>query len=196
MHAACYRAAVLNNASRPSPFVSTFAAALVPVALLLTLFSGCGYTVERHAGPSGADAPRIAIVTLDNDSSEPGVERLVSEALRRECLRRGRYRLVDDVSEADGILRGRVLPLAERSQTLSSVVLALEQIVTLSLELELVRPGSATVGLKTAQLTESEMFFTSADIEAARKNKTEALRRLSALLAERALDAVALDRRR
>lgn len=184
---------VVSHSAQSSPFASTFAATLVLVALLAVLPLGCGYTVERHPGSFGADAPRIAIVTLDNDSSEPGVERLVSEALRRECLRRGRYRLVEDVSEADGVLRGRVLPLAERSQTLSSVVLALEQTVTLSLELELVRPGAAIVGLKAAQLTESEMFFTSADIEAARKNKTEALRRLSGLLAERALDAVDAD---
>lgn len=160
------------------------------IAVLASLCLACGYTVERHTGVSDVDAPRIAIATLDNDSSEPGVERLVSEALRRECLRRGRYRLVEDVRDADGVLSGRVLSVVKRTETLSSVVLALEQAVTLSVELELRKLGSAPVELPSGLLSESEIFLASADIEAARKNKTEALRRVSGLIAERAHDAV------
>lgn len=160
------------------------------ISVLAGLCLACGYTVERHRGVSDGDAPRIAIATLDNDSSEPGVERLVSEALRRECLRRGRYRLVEDVRDADGVLSGRVLSVVKRTETLSSVVLALEQAVTLSVELQLRKPGSAPIELPGGLLSESEIFLSSADLEAARKNKTEALRRVSGLIAERAHDAV------
>ena len=164
------------------------------------LFASCGYTVERHAGPQDAAAPRLAIVTLDNDSTEPGLERLVSEALRRETLRRGRYRLVEDPASADFVLRGRVLPVERTTQTLSSVVLALEQTVTLALELELEQRGQGAPGasdesgsrvpLPRTTLRESEMFLASADVEAARKNRSEALRRVAGLLAERTHDAL------
>jgi hypothetical protein len=183
-----YSKSIFPNPAVPLPLGRMLRLALV--ALLSGACLACGYTVERYAGARDVNAPRIAIATLENDSSEPGVERLVSEALRRECLRRGRYRLVDDAQDADWVLGGRVLPLEKRTQTLSSVVLALEQTVTLRVELELQKPGSAPIKLQSAPLFESEIFLASADLEAARKNKTEALRRISGLIAERAHNAV------
>ena len=155
----------------------------------------CGYTIERSHGALSSDAPRLSIETLDNDSKEPGLERMVSEALRREWSRRGHFRVVHDPAKADWVLEGRVLPLRITTRTLSSVVLALEQTVTLQLELDLVERGEAGSPsvrrrLPGSLLVESEIFFASADIEATRKNRTEALRRVADLVAERAADVV------
>ncbi|MEZ4218867.1 MAG: LPS assembly lipoprotein LptE [Myxococcota bacterium] len=169
--------------------------AFVHVLAIALAASGCGYTLVRHAGPLADDAPRMLLRTLDNDSTEPGLERIVSEALRREWLRRGRYRLVADPDAADWLLTGRVLPVQVRTDTLSPVVLAVEQTLTLGVELTVAplrarKEGAAGAALPTATLRESEIFFSSPDLEVGRKNRREALMRVAALVAERAHDAV------
>jgi hypothetical protein len=163
--------------------------------LLVAASFACGYTVERAASAAAPGAPRLSIRTLRNDSSEPGLERLVSDAMRREWSRRGHFRLVADPEDADWVVSGRVLPLTIQTRTLSSAVLALEQTVTLRVELDLTGRGAGEAPrrrrLPNQLSTESELYFASADLEATRKNRTEALRRVAELVAERVADAVA-----
>ena len=179
----------------PSRFRPTAIGALLVAAVL-----GCGYTVERASSAASPDAPRLSVRTLDNDSAEPGLERLMSEALRKEWLRRGHFRLVADPQRADFVVEGRVLPLRVRTQTLSSVVLAIEHSVTLRVELAWMASAGELAGrrqlLPTRLLTESEIYLSSADLEASRKNRKEALRRVAGLIAERAADAFASEVRR
>jgi len=171
---------------------------LVVLLALLALSwpSACGYRIAGRPvatadGPGGtaARAPTLAIETLHNETSEPGVGRLVSEALRREWLQRGAYRLIDDPGRAEWVLRGRVVGVETRADVLSPVVLALEYTVTLSLAMEL-EGGGAAQALPPPLLRESELYLASPDVEALRKNRREALRRVAGLLAERAHDAV------
>jgi len=167
-------------------------------ALAIACLLGCGYTLQHAPGALSDDAPRLTILTLDNDSGEPGLERLVTEALRQESLRRGQYRLVSDASSADWVVSGRVLPLNIVTRTLSSVVLALEQTVTLQVELALAAPtregrASRPRPLPLRLLGESEIYFASADLEATRKNRTEALRRIAGLIAERVVDTMGIE---
>lgn len=180
--------------ARPLPARLAFAVTSLVAAALI---GGCGYTVERTSSAIAADAPRMAIRTLSNDSAEPGLDRMVTEALRREWMRRGQVRLVEDPGGADLVLSGRVLPLQIQTRTLSSVVLALEQTVWLRVELELQsHAGDGTTRARTlpgSLLRESEIFFASADLEASRKNRVEALRRVAGLVAERAADLVATE---
>lgn len=166
---------------------------LAGLALLATAGFACGYTVDRAPSALSDDAPRLSIRTLDNESSEPGLDRLVSDALRREWMRRGRVRLVGDPARADWVISGRVLPLHIQTRTMSSVVLALEQTVTLRIELEWTTrsaAGSTRQLLPGQLLGESEIYFASADLEATRKNRVEALRRVAGLVAERVVDVV------
>jgi hypothetical protein len=163
---------------------------------LLAASLACGYTIERASSAVSPDAPRLSIRTLANDSAEPGLERLVSEALRREWSRRGHFRLVGDPEDADWVVSGRVLPLMIQTRTLSSAVLALEQTVTLRVELDVT--GRQAGALRAWRLpgplsTESEIYFASADLEATRKNRTEALRRVAELVAERVADAISVE---
>jgi hypothetical protein len=167
--------------------LAAFAAALIAVALGA---SGCsGYGLVRYERPEGVKQ-RIALPTLHNESSEPGLELLVSDALRREVLRRGAFDVVSRAADADWVLIGSVRPLEIRAETLSSVVLALEYSVTLSLDLRLRPSDGKVVRLPVSALSESEIYLASADIEALRKNRLEALRRVCALLAGRVHDVL------
>jgi len=167
--------------------VRTVAAILLLVSLGLQ--PACGYRVP-HRGSVSPEAPKVAIETLENDSSEPGLELMVTDAIRRELLARGGMRLVSHPHEADLVVEGSVMPVETRTQSFSSVVLALEYTLTLSLDLELRRADGKIVTLDPLALRDREIYLVSADVEAGRKNRQEALRRVSVLLASRVIDAV------
>jgi hypothetical protein len=153
-------------------------------SLVFALADGCGYTLVRSGGALG-DVRSVAISTPRNDSWEPGAEYVVADALRREFLRRRAVRLVEDPAAADLVLSGRVRGVGTRTASVDSLVLALEYEVTLELELEARRRDGATVPLDPGALRETERYLASADAEATRKNRGEALRQVASVLAGR-----------
>ncbi len=175
----------MRRASPSFPaLVLSFAALAGPL-----LASGCGYRLV--GGTDELPGVRtVAIETPRNDSYEPGVEFVVADALRREFLRRGGVRLTNDPSRADLVLTGSVPDIETRGQSFSSVVLALEYEVTLTLDLEAQRPDGEALPISRSALRESELYLASADVEATRKNREEALRRLARLLAGRVHDSL------
>jgi hypothetical protein len=149
----------------------------------------CGYAWVGRSG--GGALGRIAVETPDNGSSHPGLEFVVADALRREVLRRVGAELVDDPGAADWVVSGRVLPVRIQAASLSPVVLTLEYELTLALDLSARSTQGREIKAEPRELSESERFFSSADAEAQRKNRGEALRRVSQMLAARFLDRLA-----
>ena len=158
--------------------------ALAGILALLCL-SGCGYHL---VGAGLGDAGAIAIRTPANESREPGLELIVASALRRELLRRDGGRLIEDPEQAALVVSGRVLPVPRRARSFSSTVLSVEEEVVLRLDLSVARRDGSELGL--SDLEESERYLASADIEAHRKNRQEALRRVAVVLASRFFDAL------
>jgi outer membrane lipopolysaccharide assembly protein LptE/RlpB len=152
--------------------------------VLALLCAGCGYTLVRTGGSLG-EVRSVAIPTPRNDTYEAGAEYIVADALRREFLRRQGVHLVDDPASADLVLTGSVRQIATRATSVDSIVLALEYELTLELELEARRRDGVLVPLDVSALRDTERYLVSADSEAARKNRLEALRLLSSVLAGR-----------
>jgi hypothetical protein len=161
---------------------------LVVVVAALSL-SGCGYSFVRY-GEGLGDVRRVAIRGLTNDSFEPGVESLVSEALSREFLRRGALRLVDTPETADLVISGSVKSVEVRGRSFSSILFALEYEVRMELALSLTRKDGTEVAIDPNALVEAERYLASSDIEVTRTNRQEALRRLAGVLAGRVHDAL------
>ena len=159
---------------------------LLPVAALL---AGCGYALVRY-GDGPGDVRSVAVRTLANRSSEPGYELAVTEALLREFLRRGALDVMRRPEEADVIVSGSVGSIHTRARTFSSIVLALEYEVTVLLELEILRRGGREIEVPESTLMASELYTASSDLEAQRKNREEALRRVAAVLANRVHDSI------
>jgi len=163
---------------------------LAGVVAACAALSGCGYKLVRYeAALGGVDS--LTIETLSNESYEPGVEYIVADAFRREFLRRGAVRLTDDAGGADLVLSGSVLPVETEGLSFSSIVQAIEYQLTLSLAIQATRADGTEVPIDPRSLRESERYLVSADVEATRKNREEALRRVAAVLAERVHDALA-----
>ena len=159
------------------------------IVLVSLSLSGCGYSFVRYGSGLG-DVRRVAIRGLSNDSFEPGVETLVSEALAREFLRRGALRLVDTPETADLVIGGAVKNIEVRRRSFSSILFALEYEVRMELALTLARRDGTPVAIDANALAESERYLASSDLEVTRTNRQEALRRLAGVLAGRVHDAL------
>ncbi len=68
------------------------------------------------------------------------------------------------------------------------MALALEWEITLRLSLHTVRPDGSIVRIDEKSMQDTERYLASADIEATRKNRDEAMRRMAAVLAARVHD--------
>jgi len=164
-------------------------AAVSGLLLLAALVAGCGYQFVRYSGALG-DARSVAIVGVRNQTREPGVDSLVTDALLREFLRRGSLRVVESEDGADLVIQAAVNRLDTRELSVSSVQFTIEYELTMGLDVDVRRRDGSQVPIGSAGLAESEVYLVSADVEAGRKNRTEALRRLSSLLAGRVHDAL------
>lgn len=173
--------------SRPPLSARVFAGLGILVTALL--LGGCGYQFTRYREP-GAQAPRLFLRTLENDTAEPRVELIFTEALRREVLRRGALRLVTDEAAADYRVSGSVAHLQTRGRSFSSTVLALEYTLEMEIDLRIRDRDGAAIQLDQRSLSTSEVFLASADVEAGRKNRRETLMRVSEVLAGRIVDAL------
>jgi outer membrane lipopolysaccharide assembly protein LptE/RlpB len=161
----------------------------VALAGLAALVGACGYQWAAAHDP-GAPRPRVAVETLTNDTYEPGVESLVTDALRREFVRRGGVELVRDPELADLVLGGSVRQLVSRADATSSVAFAIEYELTMRLALSVTRAGEEAVELDPTSLQKSEFYFASSDVEVQRKNRQEALRRVASAIAGRVHDTL------
>jgi len=182
-------------------------AATLVIASLFTI--GCGYqsqlagararaepreeSVQSASTSEGESAStRISVLALRNDSPEPWLDRIVTDALRREFDVRGLFDFVNDPRGADVVLRGRIGQLGTLSKSFSRFVAAVEYGLTLRLDLEAVLSSGDIVRLDSGMLSESDVYLASPDIEVTRTNRLEVLRRLSDVLASRVSDSVEL----
>jgi hypothetical protein len=168
---------------RPAPSFPLAALCLLGLAFVQ---AGCGY---RLAAGDLRSLGSVAIETPVNDAGEPGLEFVVADALRRELMRRSGPQLIESPEQAAVVVSGRLTNVKTSPAALSSVVLVLEYETTMDLELRARRGGEVMV--ETTQLQESERYLASADVEALRKNRQEALRRIASVLAARFLDRLA-----
>lgn len=168
--------------------------------LVVSMVAACGYRSTLAGSGAGrlADGKesalpsRVTVVALRSDSPEPWLDRIVTDALRREVGGRARLRLTNDVENAELELRGRIRPLATTSRSFSSFVAALEYSLTLELDLDVRLSGGDVIKLDPTILSETEAYLASPDIEVTRTNRLEALRRLSDQIASRVADTIEL----
>ena len=115
---------------------------LLAAALLLTLCS-CGYTFQGGGSDLPPDIKRIAIPFAQNDSTEPGLSTVVTEALRDQFDKYGVITVVDENENPDAILTVKILSVQRQTGTITATTqsaLQLDTVLTLSAELK--RPNN------------------------------------------------------
>ena len=157
--------------------------------LIVLVSTGCGYQAVRYSETFGS-GNRVALHGFRNDSFEAGVDSVVTDAFANEIMRRGALRIVTDPAAADWVLTGVVVELDTFNRSFSSVAFSLEYEVRMVLDVGLTRRDGTEIVLDRASLRARERYLASADPEVTRTNREEAVRRIAAVLATRAHDAL------
>lgn len=87
---------------------------------LLLVLSGCGYHLTGSETILPQEVRRISIPFVENDTVESRLSTIMTESLRDSFERYGVVEIVDSDSEADAILKVRVVELRGGSQSVSS----------------------------------------------------------------------------
>lgn len=158
------------------------------IALLSIAAQGCGYRFVDERAVFGPEIRRIEIRAFENESTEPGYEQVLADALSEEFSRRGALEPVHARELGDLVLEGRIEAVTVQVRSFSSVALAVEDTVELRVDVEVRRRAGGGVVWKRDDLRLTELFLSSPDPNVELSNREQALRRLSALLAERIHD--------
>lgn len=158
------------------------------VAVSLLIVSGCGYSFVDERAVFGPGVRSIEIRAFENRSAQPGYEQVIADALSEEFARRGALEPVYAGGHGELLLDGRIEEVRVRPRSFSSVALAVEDTVELRVAVEVRRSGDGSLVWKRDDLRLSELFLSSPDPNVQVSNREQALRRLSALLAERIHD--------
>ena len=155
---------------------------LVILVACLLLFTSCGY---RFAGseelPQGVE--RLFIQLLDNKTTEPGIEVVVTNALKNEFIRKFRGVLVDrEVAEA--ILSGAVVGIRTETVARRGPLTALERSVSMTIDLKLKTPGNERIWFARGITRDDTYSVVSGDKEITEQNKRNALIDLAERIAE------------
>jgi len=136
----------------------------VLMAICLSTLIGCGYGFQGSGSVLPPDVKRVYIPMAENNTSEPGLSLLLSEALRDQFERYGVLSVVSDSESADAVLRAKILKLRRETRTVTSntdTALQLMTIMTVAAEL---RRVSGPVLWRNSGLSASKAFGTSSDV--------------------------------
>jgi outer membrane lipopolysaccharide assembly protein LptE/RlpB len=85
------------------------------------LLTSCGYHVSGHADLLPTTIKTIAVPAFSNSSNRYRLSDRLAQSVTREFNSRTRYRVVNDPSTADAVLRGSVLNLLSATTTFDSI---------------------------------------------------------------------------
>lgn len=160
---------------------------LVLLVAAAVLAAGCGYRLANEEAVFGPDVKQIRVHMFENKSNQPGLERVLADAIHEEFLRGGTLEPTWSAG-APLELRGVIRSVEVSADALDSVGLALENQVELTVDVVVARmPGGDPVWT-AKKLVEVERFSASADANVSDTAKQRALVRISAGLASRIRD--------
>ena len=158
---------------------------LIRILLIISmlLFGACGYHwvgKETHV-PSGVNS--IAIPTFVNETFEPGIEILFTQAFLREFIQDRRVRVVDK-READSVLDGVIKHFTTTPVSFDRSGIATEYQTTLIIDLTL-KKGTGEVLWRQKDLRETRWYRASTNAVTSEANKAAAIQQIGGFVAER-----------
>lgn len=162
---------------------------LFPVFILT--FVGCGYSFPGGgAFPEGVD--RIFVEVLENQTTETGVENIVTSNLINEFTLREKDSVAGNIKNADSILSGAVTKITIHTISAKGRNSASERRVTVSVSLNLSDKNGKVIWAAKG-LSDYQAYSVSDDKNLTESNKREAIDLASRRIAERALNRLTDD---
>lgn len=119
------------------------------LALTLTLgalsvwLGGCGYALVGRAANIPEDIKLVYVEALVNQTSRQQVEQILTQSIVDELVTRRRFEVINDVSQADAILRGKVVSFGVRPVTFDTDGLADNFEIAITADMRFERPLAA-----------------------------------------------------
>ncbi len=150
-----------------------FTAAVLLFVLSLAA-AGCGYTLNPGGKTRFSDpALRLDLSAFTNDSIEPDAGAYIASRLREELRRRG-FRGSFQRSGADYLVEGKVREIPDDVFSHGSDRFALENRLTLTVEIRVVDARGGAVLWKEAGMSETASFFAGPDAQYTEGNRRAA----------------------
>lgn len=155
------------------------------MALHILFIFGCGYGVTPGGEYIDKGIQTVFVDNFSNTTSEANFENSVRSAFIDQFIRGRRLKLVGSRDAADALFRGTVVSLSTAPLAYTSVNLAAEERMTVTMELILEEQGTRKVIWTDKEFSATQDYpFT--DISAKERNRREALAKLSKDSAEKA----------
>jgi len=148
----------------------------------------CGYALVDESSVFGPDVRQIRLEMFQNETHEPGLERMLADAIYEEFLRGGTLEPTWNGGGAPLQMSGVIRSVEVKASAFDSVGLSLENQVELVIDVTVARLPDGESVWSTAGIREVERFSASADPNVHETAKQRALRRLSSIVATRIRD--------
>ncbi len=153
--------------------------------------AGCGYRVAGRGSALPPHWKTLAVLALENNTTQYRIEQRLTEALVRELLARTGYRVLATPEGADAVLSGEVSRL-EASAVLfdAETGRATTMVVTVVVKVRLVDAASKDVIYRNDNFLFREQYEISTDIQSFFEEQDPALDRLAHEFAARLVSAI------
>jgi len=170
---------IVPPASLPARLTLPFAIATV-VAIVAIASAGCGYHVAGRASRLPSNWSSIAIPAFKNDTARYRLEQRLTEAVIREFIERTKYRVVQSVDNADGVLHGEVLSIETTPVIFNSTTGEVEtMIVTVHTKVLLVDNKTSKTVYKNDDMVFRDEYQISSDVQSFFDEQSPALGRMA-----------------
>jgi len=164
----------------PATRKSTSRLARVVALLTAVLCGACGYHIAGRASKLPSDWSTIAIPAFKNDTTRYRLEQRLTEAVIREFIERTKYRIVQNVQSADGVLHGEVLSIETTPVIFNSTTGEVEtMIVTIRTSVSLVDNKTSQVEYKNDDMVFRDEYQISSDVQSFFDEQSPALGRMA-----------------
>jgi hypothetical protein len=153
----------------------------IAIACLVS-FTSCGYRFAGSEGPPQG-VEKLFIERIDNKTTEPDLDNLITNALKNEFIQKYRGVLVDR-ERADAVLSGVVVGVRTETVARRGALMSLERRVYMTIDLTLKSSGSERIWFAKGITASDTYAVTSGDKEDTERNKRDALQDLARRLAE------------
>ena len=169
-----------SKCGRPSflPVPSPHASVLLVIAVLALLGSSCGY--RTASATRSLKGQSIAVVPLVNKTTTFEVEQILTRAVVRSLIERSSYRIVQDPSQADVVLRGEILSVMATPVIFGRETFGTAFLVALNAKVELKDRRTGKLLFKNDNYLFREQYEINADVKSFFSELNPALERIAA----------------
>jgi outer membrane lipopolysaccharide assembly protein LptE/RlpB len=167
--------------NRPFLRVPPRRTSLVALFIAISLVcGGCGYHVAGRASRLPSDWSSIAIPAFKNDTTRYRLEQRLTEAVIHEFITRTKYRVIQNVEAADGVLHGEVLSIETSPVIFNSTTGEVElMIVTIHAKVLLVDNKTSKPVYKSDDMVFRDEYQISSDVQSFFDEQSPALGRMA-----------------